>query len=334
MDIFISKTILNNEEIDDSTLATYVALRSIFDLNRPIKYVTDNMLCYELFGNTSYTKYTKQAIKKGLDNLAAMNLITVTESIGKSEWLIDMTNLYIPDGDYYVILADTEVHTILNADKVDKFLLLRYFACIIGTIDYNSHIYSEDFEDQTLNNFVGYMTMEYIGSLARVPKKTVVTYNEVLESLKLIYVYRHEKYNVEGTGEIRSFSNHYGRYCYEKYIKQFALQYEESTGEGKRVIEAKKDANKRRSLTQKYNAFVNGADYTTDEVIDLYTHVLEHNEKYQKIIDGSLDSDAIAMAEKEIKDVTAFEEYFNVYDLDAYFNVDLDVDTEYVESEE
>ena len=336
MKIFISKTILNNEEIDDTTLATYVALRSIYDMEKPIKYVTDNMLCYELFGNTSFTKYTKQAIKRGLDNLLAMNLITITESIGKSEWIVDMTNLHISDDEYYVILTDTEVHTIFGADKVDKFLLLRYFACLIGTIDYNSHVYiGSGSATDVLNNFVGYMTIKYISSLARVPEKTAVTYNEMLESLELVYIYRHEKYNVEN-GEIRSFSNHYGRHCHAEYIRDFALQYETAKGEGKTIIDAKKDANARRSLTQKYNAFVNGVEYEPEDVIDLYIHVMRHNEKYQKIVDGSLDADAIAMAEKEIKDTSVFADYFDAYDLEEYVkvNFDLDIDTEDAEESE
>ena len=327
MDIFISKTILSNEDIDNSTLGAYIALRMVYDLRRPIKYVTDNMLCYELCGNTSYTKYMRQAITKGIDNLVALNLISIKETLGKSEYILDMSNLFIPEGDHYVMLEDTEIHSIFSAGKVDKFALLRYFSCLIGTVNYCDFVYTSEFPDGVLSNFVGYMKIKYIASLARIPEKTAVSYNDVLEEMELIYIYRHEKYNVD-SGEIKSLSNHYGRKCYEKYIEQFALEYEKAIGEGKTIVDAKRDANKRRSLTQRYNAFVNGVEYTIDEVVDLYLHVLEHNEKYQKIIDGSLDDNAIAMAEKEIKDVKAFEEYFSVYDLDAYFNVDLDVEVE------
>lgn len=311
MDVFISKTILHNVDIDDNTMGTYIALRSIFNQNRQLQYITDRMLCYELCGHNNYTKYMRQSIVKGIENLTALGLISIKEHIGKAEYIIDMTNLYIPDGDFYVVIADTEVRSIFGATNTDKFALLRYFSCLVGTINLTDFVYTKDFDDGVLSNFVGYMTIKYISFLAGIPEKTAINYNSVLEEMEMIYIYRHEKYNVNN-GEIRSLSNHYGRKCYEKYIKQFAEEYEHCIGEGKSIIEAKKDANAKRSLTQKYNAFMNDTEYTEDEVIALYTQVLLHNDKCQKIINGSMDEEMIAKAKKELKDTTRFEEYFGL----------------------
>lgn len=312
MNIYIKKDILCNNDLDNATIGTYIALRIIYSLNRPVQYITDNMLCYELCGNSSYTRYMRQAITSGLDKLNELNLISIKEKVGK-DYIIDMSNLFFDtDEDYYVILADTEIHTVFGlTGNTDKFALLRYFACMISTINNKDFVYTRDFEDGVLNNFVGYMKIEYISSLAGIPKQSAITYNKTLEDLGLIFIYRHEKYCSED-GEIKSLANHYGRKCYEKYIEQFATEYEQTLGESKAIIEAKKDANNRRSLTQKYNAFMNDAEYSEEEVFDLYVHILKHNGKYQKIIDGSMDQEIIAKAEKEIKDVSKFEEYFGL----------------------
>ena len=138
-----------------------------------------------------------------------------------------------------------------------------------------------------------------------------------MEQLEIIYIYRHEKYSVDG--DIKTLTNHYGMKCDEKYIKEFALDYEKKTGQGKTVIKAKKDANEKRSLTQKYNAFVNGTEYSEDEVLDIFSAVLNHNAKCQKIIDGCSDEEAVAKAKKELKDITIFEEYYGM-GLEEMFN--------------
>lgn len=312
MNIYIKKDILLNNDLDNIAIGTYIALRSIYTLNRPTQYITDNMLCYELCGSTAYTKYMRQAITKGIDALVELNLISIKERVGK-DYIIDMSNLFFDtDEDYYVVLADTEIHSIFGlTGNTDKFALLRYFACMISTINNKDFVYTRDFEDGVLCNFVGYMKIEYIGSLAGIPKQSAITYNKTLEDLGLIFIYRHEKYCSE-SGDIKSLSNHYGRKCFEQYITQFATEYEQTLGESKAIIEAKKDANNRRSLTQRYNAFLDGADYTEDEVLDLYTHILKHNDKYQKIIDGSIDDEVIQRAEKQLKDTSKFEEYFGL----------------------
>ena len=85
------------------------------------------------------------------------------------------------------------------------------------------------------------------------------------------------------------------------------------------IIKAKKDANERRSLTQKYNAFVNGTEYSEDEVFDIFQAVLNHNAKCPNIIDGCLNEEAVANAKKELKDITIFEEYYGV-GLEEMFN--------------
>lgn len=317
MKTYIKKDILHDTNIDNYTMATYIALRSLFVTHRSIEYVTDNMLCYELCGHTSYTKYMRQAINKGINTLAELGYITILEKVGKSDFVIDMESLFFDGNEvFYVILDNKEIHTIFEIEgNTDKFALLRYFACMIGTINGSYYVYNE--EHEPVYNIVGDRPIKTICSMAGIPEKTGISYNALLENIGLIYIYRHEKYNVDG--EIKTLNNHYGRRCDGRYIKQFALEYEEKTGQGKTVIKAKKDANERRSLTQKYNAFVNGTEYSEDEVFDIFQAVLNHNAKCQNIIDGCLNEEAVANAKKELKDITIFEEYYGV-GLEEMFN--------------
>lgn len=312
MDIFIKKDILHDKRIDSSTMATYIAMRSIYTMQRSTQYVTVDMLCYELCGDTSYTKYMKQAINKGINTLAEIGYITILQTIGKSDYVIDMDGIFFDTNDeFFVVIANTEINKIFSlTGNIDKFGLLRYFACMIGTINNKDFIYTMDFEDGALNNFVGYQTLKVLSGLSGIPEKTCISYNSILESLALVYIYRHEKYSTDG--EIKSLNNHYGRRCYAKYIKQFALEYEDSLGDSKRIIKAKKEANEKRSMTQKYNAFLNGAEYSDDELIDLYTQIHSFNYKCQRIIDGSNDEECIEKAKREIKDVTKLEEYLGI----------------------
>lgn len=312
MEIFIKKDILHDETIDNYTIGAYIALRSFYNIYKDNYYVSDNMLCYELSGSTSFSRNMKEAVHEGIRALAQRGYIEVQGKISKSEGIINLEGLFFDTyKEPFVILKSEEIHKIFSLKgNIDKFALLRYYACVIDSINGNDFIRTDDFEEGILKNFVGNQAIKSLAKRTGIPEKTGIAYNNLLEELEIIYIYRHEKYNLDG--DIKSLTNHYGRKCHEKYIKMFALDYEDKTGQSQKVVKAKEDANARRSLTQRYNAFIDGADYTQDEVVDLYMHILKHNDKYQKMIDGSLDEEVIKKAKKQLKDISKFEEYFGL----------------------
>ena len=307
LDIFIGKNVLNNKDLSNSVIATYIALRSIYNQKKDCYYINPSMLCFELFGNSSYTRYTKESITEGLVALELLGLIKTVEDISKTETIYDLSALFIDEEEYYVILRSDEIHSICNLDeRVDKFGVLRYFACMIGTIDYNSHIYIGSGSGcESVNNFVGYMTQDYLASLCGIPTTTIINYNRILEENELIYIYRHNSYRTE-EGSIKSICNHYGRYENAEYIIQFAEQYEDVTG-GDNIIRAKKDANYRRSMTQKYHALCNGKEYSETEVKEIKEHVLKNNEKYENMMLLTTDDTTIKEYSNKILDTSVFD---------------------------
>lgn len=50
MDIFLNKKIIENLDLNNYDIATYVALRSIYNSCREEFYISSKMLAYELFG--------------------------------------------------------------------------------------------------------------------------------------------------------------------------------------------------------------------------------------------------------------------------------------------
>lgn len=301
LDIFIGKNILHNKDLSNSV----IALRCIYNQNKDYYYINPSMLCFELYGNGSYTRYTKESIMDGLIALEMMGLIKTIEEISKTEAVYDLSDLFIDD--YYVILDVDEIHSICNLnEKVDKFGVLRYFACMVGTIDYNSHIYIGSGSDcKSVSNFVGYMPQEYLSSLCGIPTTSIINYNRILEDNNLIYIYRHNSYRTED-GVLRSINNHYGRIENAEYIIQFAEQYEDVTGNEK-TVQAKKDANYRRSMAQKYRALCNGKEYSEMEIEEIKEYVSKNNEKYENLMLLTTDDATIKGYCDKILDMSVFD---------------------------
>lgn len=300
MNLYLSKDIVSNLEYDNDMIAVYVALKCIYYSERNDMYVSDNMLAYELTGDTEPTRYFKQHIHNGIEQLAKANIITVINKVGKSEYVIDAAKLN--EDDYFVIITREEVRKIFSIQgKTDKFALLRYFIMMMITI--NSTDYIADENGKVKNRFVGYMPTTYLASLVGIPETIGIDYTAILEQIELIYVYRHNKY-LHQDGEIRSICNHYGRYADAKYIKQFAEQYETTSGvitNDKQVLQKK--GNNSRSLTQKYNALCNGKKYPIDTIYEIWKFTKEHNKNLNKDDDTYRSEDVFVPFLMELKEM-------------------------------
>lgn len=315
MDIYLSKTVCSNLELDNETIGAYIALRSLYNVNKPIMYVTYNMLCYELFGSAKFTKYFKQSIHNGLVNLINFGLVSVVEEIGKSEYILDLSKLHIgtvnETKEYYQIVTLDEIHKIFNLEgKTDKFALCRYFIQMLSTINFEMGIYIDAIGNE-YRNFVGFMTQDYLAQITGITTDSVIVYNDILEKEKLVYIYRHNNYICDN-GSIKSFTNHYGRYKDAEYIKKFAMQYEETNGivseEAKLV---KKKSNNGRSLMQKYNALCNGKDYSVREVEEIYNYVHAKNLALVENVEDEEERFIIAQSMDGYKSEEVFEYYLD-----------------------
>lgn len=286
MDIFLNKNIIENLDLNNYDIATYVALRSIYNPYREEFYISSKMLAYELFGcdiPRSAVKY----IQTSIHHLSDLHLFDIVSDLTENEFVIKNRDLYFDTYDavenkrnLFTIISMDEVHKIMSLNiKKAKYPLLRLFINVIGTFNKSQGIYVDVSGKQ---NFVGYMSQDYIGSLSGLNRCVVSDYFSILEEEKLLYVYRHNKAVRDG-GKLKSISNHYGRYRDKDDIKQFALQYE------KTIFGVNMEqSNQKRSLMAKYNHIVSNPDknlgkYSMDELVDIYNYVSDRNKRQKSL---------------------------------------------------
>ena len=292
MNIYLSNTVISDLQFNDYEIATYVALKSIYTSNRDTQFVSYNMITYELF-NGKCTNTASTYIKDAFNSLVDKGLVTIVEKLSTTEFVLDLSKLYFEysngSNEYYTVIRLDEVHSIMNiANKMDKFKLLRYFITCLRTICRTQGIYVDQSAKQ---NFVGFMTQEYlceqIGICYKSNFKLIQQYNDILEEYQLLYIYRHtEMKRDKKTGQIKSFSNHYGRYEDKADIEIFALNYEKTCGIQEEIVQSDK-SNQRRKLSSQYNNLCYDFDryvdtYSDKELIEIYKYIHFKNVEIEK----------------------------------------------------
>lgn len=148
-----------------------------------------------------------------------------------TEFIVDMRGLHFEQntgkGTFYTMISLEEVHRIMNIDtKKDNFAILRYFIILISSICHDKGTYDHSSCYDAHTDFVGFMTLDTLAQWCGTTKARIIEYNSILEAEKIIYTYRHSQNKKDKkTGQIMSFSNHYGRYEDKQWIIQFANEY-------------------------------------------------------------------------------------------------------------
>lgn len=260
MDVFLESKIVSDKKLSSNAVAAYTALRMMQNLNTNKYYVNIKLLAFQLADDITLSRKYMERLSDGLNELTKLKYIEVITNIGEKDYVLDIGNLVIDncsDNDknktYFVIIESGEIHKIMNLDsRLDKFSVLRYFMCMLCTVNYNATYY--DVMGKEYNNFVGFMTNDYIGSLCGVTSYTTYDkYNHLLEDSELIYIFRHSVMLRDEKGQLKNLPNHYGRFKDKELIIGYAVNRENfELGEdavGKR-------ANESRSLMQKYYCMV------------------------------------------------------------------------------
>ena len=168
----------------------------------------------------------------------------------------------------------------MNIDsRLDKFSVLRYFMCMISTINHNATYI--DVMGNSYDNFVGFMTNDYIGSLCGVTSYTTYDkYNHLLEDNEMVYIYRHSILIRDEKGQLKNLHNHYGRYKDKKLIIGYSVN-RENFELGEETID--KRVNESRSLMQKYYCMVKyGTEYPEKETKRIHKYVYYRNPQNEK----------------------------------------------------
>ena len=285
MDIFLNKDIVENLDLSNYDIATYVAIRSIYHSAKKEFYISTEMLAYELHGRDIPERAIGQ-IKASIVHLAEFGLYDIVKIFNKQigSYVLKDKSLYFDtneEGVYFTIISSDEVRKIMTLDsKKNKAALLRFFINVVGTFNRKHKINTDT---GTRTNFVGYVSQSYISTLSDINDGVAADYFKILEDAKVLYVYRHNQAIKNNDGKLKSITNHYGRFEDRAYIEQFAWEYEENI-----LGSNTKKANTKRALMAKYNFIVSDPEknisrYTDDELVQIYKYVVSRNEKQQEI---------------------------------------------------
>ncbi len=229
--LFLNNTIIRNTNLSDYEIAVYVALRSLYDSQKEMQYITYNSVVFELYNNAHISRRCMNHIKSALDLLVEKEFIKRMDSFSANEFIVDMSNLHFEqntsNGVFYTVITLEEVHRIMNIDtKKDNFAILRYFIVLISSICHDKGTYDHSIGCGEHTDFVGFMRLDTLAGWCGTTKARIIEYNSILETEKIIYTYRHKQNRKDKeTGQIMSFSNHYGRYEDKDWIIQFANEY-------------------------------------------------------------------------------------------------------------
>lgn len=272
--LFLNNKIIRNLKLDNYEIAVYVALRSLYDSQLDSQVVTFNTIAYMLYGNKNYTKYTVNHIKNAFISLKSFGLIKKIDAYSTTEFIVDMSNLHFEQntgkGIFYTVITLEEVHRIMNIDtKKDNFAILRYFIILISSICHDKGIYNHSAGCEEHTDFVGFMTLDTLADWCGTTKARIIEYNSILETEKIIYIYRHMQHRKDQeTGQIMSFSNHYGRYEDKQWIVQFANEYVSifKLKETETLVKAEKS-----KINKRYAAIYNLLSWDFDKYIGNYS---------------------------------------------------------------
>lgn len=307
--LFLNNAVIKDINLSDYEIAVYVALRSLYDSQKELQYVTYNSVIFELYKNSQISRRCMNHIKSALDSLIKKGLIKKIDFFSTTEFIIDMSSLHFEQntgkGIFYTVITLEEVHRIMNIDtKKDNFAILRYFIILISSICHDKGTYDHSVGCSEHTDFVGFMTLDTLAGWCGTTKARIIEYNSILEAEKIIYIYRHNQNKKDKeTGQIMSFSNHYGRYEDKQWIIQFANEYVATYNlkETETLVKAEKSkVNKRYAaiynlLAKDLNKYI--GNFSDTELIGTYKYIHSKNlcneKKLREVEEGTVAYDEI-----------------------------------------
>lgn len=315
MDVFLESKIISDKKLSSNAVAAYTALRMIQNLNTNRYYVNIKLLTFQLTDNITFSRKYVERLSDGLNELITKKYIEVVTNNADKDYILDIRKLIIDnnsdgskDKNYFVIIGSDEIHKIMNLDsRLDKFSILRYFMCMLSTVNYSATYY--DVMGKEYYNFVGFMTNDYIGSLCGVTSYTTYDkYNHLLEDNELIYIYRHSVLVRDEKGQLKNLPNHYGRYKDKELIIGYSVN-RENFELGEDIVDKK--ANESRSLMQKYYCMVKyGTEYPEKETKRIHKYVHYRNQQNEKKYEQAVDK---GYSGEEFLDKVVPEDVFQKY---------------------
>lgn len=273
--------------ISDEAFAVWCGLRSIMGKDEAEYFVTYNRIACVLF-NRAPNRTELNSVKSGFNELINHKYIKIIYSCNKTEHMTDLSALYFDGKEFFSDITLEEMHQIMNINgKYDKYKLLRYFACQVGSFNRSENM-------GEYKGKIGGMALEYFERLIPINKSTVITFNRLLEENHLLFVIRHKDfyqgYNSSGNSIVKEIPNTYSRWKDRELAKKFAEELH-----GYKYYENMKNvrtnaANQKRSLGQKlYCLITYGTKYDDNTLEELRNYAEEKNDRLKREYNDELD---------------------------------------------
>lgn len=283
VNLFIIKRITENMELSDEAFTVWCGLRSIMEKDETEYFINYNRLACAIF-NRVPNRRELDAVKVGFNELLDKKFVKIIYSCNKTDHIVDLSKLYFDGDEFFTNITSDEMHKIMNIKgQYDKYKMLRYFCCQIGSFNRSNDMYR-------YKGKIGGMNMGHFEKLIPINKSTVIIFNKVLMENQLLFVIRHKDFfqgiTYDGNSTIREIPNTYSRWD----DRNLAIEFAENIHGYKYHIKDKDKrtdaANKNRSLGQKLNNYIyNHVEYDDATISEMREYAEKKNtrlkEKYE-----------------------------------------------------
>ncbi len=319
--LFLNKDLVTGNSLTVDGVLAYTALRIIIDESIPLYNQTNtvdcvsvNRLAYALVGDMDYEKVLIDSLVRGIAELSGGKWISIRKDLSTKasyEYVLDLSAMWLDtDKDKFIIISPNEVYKIMTCNEVmkKKISMLKYFMALISTFDWS------------LDSKIGHMSQQFIAGLAENSTRTCQRYNDILEEMEMIFVYKSND-KVRVNDKLKQIKNCYSRFADKSICEQYASNYENMYGVEHKIVQSKKNksqADHNRRLGAIYNQICfNNTDYDKETIKEVYKYITNKNKALQDDIDAKYaqtyltDSDKayIEGLEAQKRDVSVFEQF-------------------------
>lgn len=259
--------------------------------------VTTRGLYYTLLQNNNFNRAYLERLRRGMDELVRGKWIDVSPI--KCDYLVDWSSFHHTKKCvcYVPVFA---IRQILDGKFTSQnYEILKHFIFLCSIFE---PMDSNGLEDC----YVGKASLDELAHIGRTTSKEIIKYNKILYDKHIIYCYnRYLIYNMDTTQK-----DFYSFYWEQDQLEEYAKRHYE----GKYVPLI--DENKKRKITQMYNAVANGKEYDRGTMIFLYRYIKRENQYWNNIFydEENYKWTVRRDAKAKVKSLIPFRKYKYIYE--------------------
>lgn len=303
--IYLSKAIV--EEIPISALPVYIGIRMSMHKGQTEGYITAGTICYAL--GLPFDKYWHEETKIGMLWLWDMDYIDLIERDTVNHGcVVDISRLNLQQREYFIQIDEADLLRITKSDLQNnkKLSMIKYYITLIGSFNHSKDL-------KNYSGKVSTVPISYLASQTGISEKSIQRYNDWLEEHDLIYIHRSTDFVKKSSG-LSQITNVYSRPCDKQLCDEYASQYEEQYGYNSSVrsYKTKGQADRNRSLAQKYHQMCKGKQYDPETTEEIKRYIENTNKKAQEELDTMIEigaaEEVIELLKNKIRDTSVFEQ--------------------------